>query len=191
MGLKLHNNKDPGSDLGEMFRQVAGTTFDLMRVYEDNWVNMSGSAPAPVLGEQCTEEPEVAEVSCENLLDHFRKGFEELADVWRLIMRKENFLEVEEKYCLTDEDFEFASGLWVRIVYDFSIAFNFGAVRSDSVVDALLPLYCARTAHFVKKTEDLTSFEAEIEVERTAETFEALKDYLRYYWEQAEKASAL
>jgi hypothetical protein len=57
------------------------------------------------------------------------------------------------------------------------------------VVDALTPLYCARTAHFVIRTREMTSFEAEIEVERTAETFEALKDYLRYHWVQASDRS--
>jgi len=190
MGLKLHNNKDPGSDLGAMFHQVCGTMFDLMKFYEHNWMQMKGSTPAPVLGEECTDEPEVAEVSVENLLDHFRKGYEELSCQWRAIMRKENFREVEEIYALPDDQFEFTSGLWVRLVYDFAIAYSFGPVGCDAVVDALTPLYCGRTAHFVKKTEHLTSFEAEIEVERTAETFEALKDYLRHYW-QERKAAAL
>jgi hypothetical protein len=185
MGLKLHNNKDPGSDLGAMFHQVCGTMFDLMKFYERNWMQIEGSSPAPVLGEQCTDEPEVAEVSYENLIGHFRNGFEELAGEWRLIMRKENFKQVEEAYRRAGGNFEFSSGLWVRLVYDFAIAYAFGTVPCDRVVDALTPLYCARTAHFVKKTEELTSFEAEIEVERTAETFEALKDYLRHYWAEA------
>jgi hypothetical protein len=74
------------------------------------------------------------------------------------------------------------------VVYDFAIAYNFGPVQCDRVVEALLPLFCARTAHFARKTEEVTSFEAEIEVERTAETFEALKDYLRYYWREAKEA---
>jgi glucosylglycerate synthase len=187
MGLKLHNNKDPGSDLGAMFHQVCGTMFALMSTYEPNWMQIRGSSPAPVLGEECKDEPEIAEVSVENLLDHFRKGYEELKDQWCLIMRPENFREVSHIYSLSDEDFEFTSGLWVRIVYDFAISYNFGPVRCDAVVDALTPLYCARTAHFVRKTEHMTSFEAEIEVERTAETFESLKDYLRYYWGQAEE----
>lgn len=189
MGLKLHNNKDPGSDLGAMFHQVCATIFDLMRHYERSWMETVGSVPAPVLGEECKEEPDVAEVSTENLLWHFRQGYEELADTWRTILRKENFREVKRCYALCDEDFEFASGLWVRTVYDFAIAYHFGSVDCNKVVDALTPLYCARTAHFVKKTEELTSFEAEIEVERTAETFEALKDYLRHYWKEAREAA--
>ncbi len=190
MGLKLHNNKDPGSDLGAMFHQVTATMFDLMRDYEHNWREIRGSKPAPVLGEECEDEPEVAEVSFENLLDHFHRGFEELESLWRLILRRENFKQVEKAHRLAEADYEFSSGLWVRSVYDFAVAYNFGPLDCDVVTDALMPLFCARTAHFVKKTGDLTSFESEIEVERTAETFEALKEYLRFYWEKAREACA-
>ena len=182
MGLKLHNDKDPGSDLGAMFNQVGGTMFNLMGVYEKNWIEVDGSVPAPVLGEQCEIEPDVVEASFENLIDHFHIGYDELKGVWKEILRKENYREVESSYQLSDEEFEFSSGLWVRAVYDFAVFHNFGPLAPDLVIDALIPLYCARTAHFVRKTEGLTSFEAEVEVEYCAEMFEALKDYLRYYW---------
>jgi glycosyltransferase involved in cell wall biosynthesis len=187
MGLKLHNNKDPGSDLGAMFRQVTGTLLGLMGTYEQHWMKVQGSTAAPVLGEECKEEPEEAEVSLENLIDHFHHGFDELKGLWRAVLRPENYRQVEKAYRLPEDDFQFSSGLWVRCVYDFAIAFNFGPVAGELIVDALIPLFCARTAHFVMKTADLTSFEAEIEVERTAETFEALKDYVRYYWNEAKK----
>jgi len=187
LGLKLHNNKDPGSDLGAMFHQVAGTMLGLMGTYEENWMQARGSTAAPVLGEECTDEPEEAEVSLENLMDHFHNGFDKLKGLWKIVLRDENYKQVEKAYRLADDEFEFSSGLWVRCVYDFAIAYNFGPVACEEVVDALLPLFCARTAHFVLKTADLTSFEAEIEVERTAETFEALKDYVRYYWNEAKK----
>lgn len=190
MGLKLHNNKDPGSDLGSMFHQVCGTMFDLMKSYERDWMEVDGSVPAPVVGEECTDEPEVAEVSCENLIGHFRNGFEEYGNIWRAILRKENFREIERAYGLGESNFEFPSGLWVRSVYDFAIAYNFGPIACDAVINALTPLYCARTAHFVRKTADMSSYEAEIEVERTAETYEALKDYLRHYWTEAKACSA-
>lgn len=188
MGLKLHNNKDPGSDLGAMFHQVTGTMFGLMRTYEDNWKNVRGSKAAPVFGEECQEEPETAAVSFENLLDHFRKGFEETGELWRLILRKENYDQVEKAYLRAEEDFEFSAGLWVRSVYDFAVSYNFAPLDCDEVVDALVPLFCARVAHFVRKTEEITSFESEIEVERSAEAYEALKDYLRYYWDLAKRS---
>ena len=187
MGLKLHNNKDPGSDLGAMFRQVTGTLLGLMSTYERHWMQARGSTAAPVMGEECKEEPEEAEVSLENLMGHFQHGFDELKGLWRAVLRPENYRQVEKAYRLPEDGFEFSSGLWVRCVYDFAIAYNFGPVAGEQIVDALLPLFCARTAHFVMKTADLTSFEAEIEVESTAETFEALKDYVRYYWNEAKK----
>jgi len=187
MGLKLHNNKDPGSDLGAMFHQVAGTTFDLMRQYERHWMEVKRSTPAPVMGEECKDEPEVAVVSFENLMDHFRRGYEEYRGVWEVILRRENLRETSRASAMSDEEFEFSSGLWVRVVYDFAIAFHFSELDRDTVLEALKPLYCARTAYFVKKTEDISSYEAEIEVEGNAETFEAMKDYLRYYWNDAKR----
>ncbi|MDD5748412.1 MAG: hypothetical protein PHP64_05120 [Actinomycetota bacterium] len=187
MGIKLHNNKDPGSDLGSMFRQVTGTIFGLMKAYRERWIKVKGSVPAPVLGEECKEEPGGGGVSYENLLDHFRKGFEELAAAWKSIMRAENFAQVSHAYNLGDEEFEFTSSLWARTVYDFAIAFNFYPLDKTRVVDALLPIFCARTAYFMRKTMKLSSFESEIEVERTAETFEVLKGYLRAYWLEAER----
>jgi hypothetical protein len=37
LGVKIHGEKDPSADLGPMFRQVVGTTFQLMERYEDYW----------------------------------------------------------------------------------------------------------------------------------------------------------
>lgn len=187
MGLKLHNNKDPGSDLGAMFNQVAGTIFDLMSTYEENWKTVEGSVPAPVLGEQCDIEPEGADVSMENLLYHFHRGYEDLHGLWLSVLRNENMREIERIHSAGSDGFAFSSGLWVRVVYDFAIAYRYGRFDRDRLVDSLIPLYCARTAHFVLKTESMTSFEAEIEVEKCAETFEALKDYLSYYWDAAQR----
>ncbi|MBN2169395.1 MAG: glycosyl transferase family 2 [Actinobacteria bacterium] len=190
IGMKLHNDKDPGSDLGAMFRHVAGTLFSMMGTYEDRWINVKRSHPAAILGEEPTDEPEETVVSYENLIDHFHIGFDKYKVLWRDILRKENYKAVEKAYYMSDEAFEFPGGLWARTVYDFAIAYNFGPYPGDLTVDCLMPLYCGRTAHFVKKTLDMTTFEAEIKVEQGAETFEALKEYLVYYWQAAKKNRA-
>ncbi|MBU2235262.1 MAG: glycosyltransferase, partial [Proteobacteria bacterium] len=51
LGVKLHDRKDPASDLGPMLRQVVGTTFQLMDKYEDYWLKIRGSVEVPTLGE--------------------------------------------------------------------------------------------------------------------------------------------
>jgi hypothetical protein len=47
LGAKIHDAKDPASDLGPMFRQVVGTLFKLAGHYEDRWLRVKGSHPIP------------------------------------------------------------------------------------------------------------------------------------------------
>ena len=47
LGAKLHDAKDPGSDLTSMFRQVVGSVFELMETYSSVWQEVNGSQPVP------------------------------------------------------------------------------------------------------------------------------------------------
>ena len=54
-GTKVHDSKDPASDLGPMFQQVISTLFYLMWKYQRNWqhenpvqlVPLTNEAPRP------------------------------------------------------------------------------------------------------------------------------------------------
>ncbi len=46
LGAKLHDAKDPGSDLTAMLHQVVGSVFMLMQEYEPVWMNVTESQPA-------------------------------------------------------------------------------------------------------------------------------------------------
>ncbi len=186
LGVKLHNDKDPSTDLGSMFCQVCGTIFDMMMTYEEKWLNVKQSKPAPVVGEEIKEEPEGRDISLENLIDHFAKGYEEFSDFWSDVMKDENFRRVKEIYNSIDRgSIVFPAGLWARLVYDFAVAYHFKDVDRRFLVKALIPLYCARNAYFVERTAGKNSFEAELDVELGAEVFESLKGYLVDRWNQA------
>src|SRR6266545_1816337 len=47
LGAKLHDAKDPGRDLGPMFRQVVGSLFALAGRYVDRWTDTTEIAPVP------------------------------------------------------------------------------------------------------------------------------------------------
>ncbi|MDQ1330241.1 MAG: glucosylglycerate synthase, partial [Thermodesulfobacteriota bacterium] len=51
LGVKVHGQKDPAADLGPMFRQVIGTTFHMMSMYENFWQKITKSKDVPILGE--------------------------------------------------------------------------------------------------------------------------------------------
>ena len=44
LGAKIHDPKDPGSDLGPMFRQVVGTILRLADRYADHWLAVPAAA---------------------------------------------------------------------------------------------------------------------------------------------------
>ena len=54
----------------------------------------------------------------------------------------------------------------------------------------MTPLYFARVASFVRKSWDMSSFEAENLVEEQAAKFEGQKDYLIKMWDEKSKEKA-
>ena len=74
LGAKIHDAKDPASDLGPMFRQVVGTLFRLAGVYEDRWLRVRGSHPIPEYGFERVIAPETISVNHEKLVDAFASG---------------------------------------------------------------------------------------------------------------------
>src|SRR3954464_6599004 len=53
-GAKVHDPKDPGADLGPMFRQVVGTILRLAASHPENWLSIHGSHDRPPSGLQRT-----------------------------------------------------------------------------------------------------------------------------------------
>lgn len=86
LGAKVHDPKDPGADLGPMFRQVLGTTLRLAVEHADRWLPIKGSHPVPVYGFERILEPPPLEVNCLRLLAEFGAGALTLARTWREIL---------------------------------------------------------------------------------------------------------
>jgi glycosyltransferase involved in cell wall biosynthesis len=187
MGVKIHNMKDPGSDLGSMFTQVASTIFMLMREYEVKWMAVEGSVPTRVFGELQKVEPVPIEINLENLIDHFTVGWKEYRHIWKEVMEPTNFREVATAVKSAETlRFTFPNQLWARIVFDFAVAYNFSETFTpQQIVEALVPLYCARTADFTIETRSMSTYEAEQVVLQGADEFELLKPYLVDRWRRA------
>ena len=83
LGAKVHDPKDPGSDLGPMFRQVVGTILRLAATHPDAWLNVRGSHDVPAYGFERIIDPPPLEVNSIRLLSEFHAGSLTLADTWR------------------------------------------------------------------------------------------------------------
>jgi hypothetical protein len=193
MGVKIHNVKDPGSDLASMFTQVTSTIFYLMGAHDVKWMRVKGSTATRVFGDVEYEEPDSVEISVENLMDHFEFGYADYRELWERTLEPANMLEVSYAVqARSPQEFSFPEKLWAKIVYDYAVAYNFDCdVSRPELVKSMVPLYCARTADTAIRTRNMTSMEAEQLVQRQAEEFEWLKPYLVEKWFKAKaKASS-
>jgi hypothetical protein len=162
-----------------------------MGEHEVKWLGVKGSWGTRIFGEVGFEEPYAMEINVENLIDHFMTDYPRHLELWERVLEPANLMEVEfARRAGAQEDFVFPSQLWVKIVYDYAVAYNFDCDLSRrELVTSLVPLYCARTADFALRTRNMTSMEAEQLVLRQAEEFEYLKPYLVQKWLKAKESA--
>ena len=215
LGAKIHDPKDPGSDLGPMFRQVVGTILRLANKYPEHWLSIRGSHDIPAYGFERIIDPPPLEVNTLRLLSEFHAGSLALADTWRSMLAAdtlETVLELAgEAGSLGDAArtrlgvggdvastsattfemadavaaFHFPDDLWARVIYDLVLAARDPKPSMEGMVAALVPIYFGRVASFIIENRSVTTDQAEERVERQAREFELLKPYLVGRWKEA------
>ena len=185
LGAKVHGHKDPTADLGPMFRQVVGTTFQLMEQYQDYWMNVKGSKEVPSIGETVGQEAEPFDIDHGSLIEYFRVGMKNFGGVWQNILAEEDLKVINELARIDKlEEFDMPIETWVRIVYQYAGAFHESSRQRFKVLDTMIPLYYARIASLINKVKDKNAKEAEDHFESQAKTFETLKDYMIEIWKR-------
>ncbi|MFH1736964.1 MAG: glycosyl transferase family 2 [Actinomycetota bacterium] len=191
MGVKLHEEKDPASDLAPMFKQVTGTCFMLMGEHEVRWKAITGSEGIYTYGPYHRwREPKGKEEETKVLIDHFRAGFRNHQAFYKTYLSAANFRALAAAAVVSDDEFYIPEELWARIVYDFAVAYNFSGENQGLVVGCLTPLYYGRTASFVNEVEDMSDVMVESLIEGQARLYEDNKKYLIKRWDEAKKRQA-
>ncbi|MEO8208264.1 MAG: hypothetical protein ABI598_04445, partial [Chloroflexota bacterium] len=218
LGSKVHDPKDPGSDLGPMFRQVVGTILRLAVLHADRWEGITSSHEVPAYGFERVADPPPLDVNTIRLVSEFQSGALTLADTWRGMFEPANLETVlelateagrmgEAARTKLDMDspgaatptteqmadalagFHFPDDLWARIVYDMVLAARRDPAGVDRMVASFVPVYFGRVASFIIENRDLTTDQAEERVMRQAREFEHLKPYLLDRWTSAEETA--
>lgn len=218
LGAKVHDPKDPGSDLGPMFRQVVGTILRLAVRHADHWLGVHGSHSVPAYGFERIIDPPPLEVNSVRLLSEFHAGSLTLADAWRGMLSPANAaaildlaaeagtaaeaarrsLGMDDPGAVTPSTvamadalagFHFPDDLWARSIYDLVLTARRSEAAIPSAVAALVPIYFGRVASFIIENRALTTDQAEERVERQAREFELLKPYLVEGWASASRAA--
>lgn len=181
---KIHRTKDPGLHLGPMFREVTGTIFSLMVTFVDIWKGVRWSKPTAIfgfgLGE--VEKPPSVTVDEEKLFKKFMEGFSSCKEIWPTIIDESSYSKLLEIKDIEYSHFDFPTHLWARILFDFAIAFKNRPADRTLILDALIPLYLAKTLCFVKKSRRMSIQQVEEFIENECMVFEETKPYLLERW---------
>ena len=213
LGAKVHDPKDPGADLGPMFKQVVGTILRLAAAHADAWLPIHGSHDVPAYGFERILEPPPLEVDTLRLLTEFQNGALTLETTWAEMFSAGSLAAVrilahqagatataagarlgELKPGTTRTTLELAEALaafhfpddvWARLMYDLVVAARVADAPIERFVEALVPIYFGRVGSLIIETRHRTTDEAEVQVERQAREFEKLKPYLVDRWNAA------
>jgi glucosylglycerate synthase len=94
LGAKIHDPKDPGSDLGPMFRQVVGSLLRLARDNASRWLEITGSHDVPAYGFERYADPPPLQINTLRLLSQFHAGALTVSDTWRRMLTPANYKSV-------------------------------------------------------------------------------------------------
>ena len=192
LGAKIHDTKDPGSDLSGMLVQVVGSVFGLMETYDSVWCNVLGSLPAPLFGIPFEVGLEPVRINLGRMLASYQQAVRDLLPVYRSIISSPQLEDLEVAAALPDSEFALSDELWVAVIYDFALGYHRRVIDREHLVRSLTPLYLGWVASFACQAENETSAQVEERIEKLCLVFEQLKPYLINQWplRSGEKRSA-
>lgn len=188
MGVKVHDGKDPGADLGPMFRQVIGTMFELMDRYQIKWRIINGCRPVDIFGRGHLPKTETdpITINVEGLIGRFRQGCAKYESIMPEIIAADNYAELRTLIGAAEDGSGvpvFPDRLWARLVYDHAIAYSLTSVPDhEAVLGSMMALFLGRTAGFAVTAANMSELEVEESILMTTTAFAAEKPYLLERW---------
>lgn len=171
------------ADLNELFPTVTGSLFADVESKAAYWQRarvLPTRAAMPQRTLSVAPEGEAAE-EIRSLVDNFRVAFNNLRDIWSLVIPPQSLLALKKLSVSAPDSFNFAPGLWARTVYDFALAFHLRTLNRGHLLGALTPLYLGWVASFLRVSESDEQAGAGV-LELTAMAYEQEKSYLVSRW---------
>jgi glucosylglycerate synthase len=177
--------ENPPSDLVKAMRETAGILFSSMDSFAAVWRDSPPKLEAPCNGCQPAVSLEPLRLNRKRLREMFVFGISELEPVFLSILSPATHSELKRLAALPDEEFEYPADLWVRTVYEFSVAYHKAVIGRDHVVQALVPLFRGRAYTFLTENREASGEQVETNIESLCQSFERERPYLLELWNGA------
>jgi glycosyltransferase involved in cell wall biosynthesis len=183
LGAKIHDAKDPGSDLSAMFSQVVSSLFTYLELYEHIWKEIKTSEQVPTFGFKFEVGLEPVNVNIERMMNAYQLGIDSLVPFLERILTADELKELQKLAKKDQKSFHFSDELWVKVVFRYAIAYHRKVWAVEQLMKSMIPLYMGRTASFVIANMDSSADQVEKNIESLCQSFEIQKSLLIKDWE--------
>lgn len=177
-----HATQTEGLELSDVLASVAGAAFAEMETYAPFWQRVRSSQPTATSGNLVQQISEGELVDAKPLCDSFLLGSRNLQEIWSLVLPPVTLLELKKLARCSPDAFRMPDELWVRIIYDFALAYRLRTINRGHLMGALTPLYLGWVASYVQEVASQSPQAAEQRFERLARAYEEGKPYLVSRW---------
>ena len=177
-----HVAQNDGLDLSTVLGHLVGSLFADVDKYAAFWQRVRGAQPTSTLGSPGAPVNDGEAADIRPMLESFNLGSRNLQEVWSLVLTPVTLLDVRRLSRVTPESFRIPDALWVRIMYDFALAYRLRTISRAHLLGALTPLYLGWVASYVQEIAAANSYTAEQRIEQLAKAFEEGKPYLVSRW---------
>jgi glucosylglycerate synthase len=171
-----------GVDLSTIMSETVGSLFAEMTLNAPLWQRVRGSQALITVGSPVPPPADGAAADTTPMLETFQLGFRNLQEVWSLVLPPVTLLELKRLARPSTERFHMPDELWVRIVYDFGLAYRLRTISRGHLLGALTPLYLGWVASYALEVGNAGPAEAEQRLEKLARAYEEGKPYLLSRW---------
>ena len=186
LGHRGDNSGEPGLPLDLRFLHTIGTLFRLLTVHRRIWQSPPVPRHVPLVAGGCPDEPLSCDDCVPELVAAFREGEERYAEEWRHVLSPALWPHIQAIGRQTEENFEFSPELWARVVMEFAVIYNQGEGDPDKVAEALLPIFYARAAAYVRQASGLSAQQREALVDQVVRAMGGLKAGFAKRWDSFE-----
>jgi hypothetical protein len=177
-----HVTAAEGVDLSTVLAQTVGPLFAEMNANAALWQRVRGSQVVAASGVAVAPPADATTADTRPMLETFQLGFRNLQEVWSLVLPPVSLLELKRLSKLTSERFHLPDELWVRIIYDFALAYRLRTLSRTHLLGALTPLYLGWVASYALEVGSASPADAEQRLEKLARAYEDGKPYLLSRW---------
>jgi glucosylglycerate synthase len=169
-------------DLSTVLAQTVGPLYAEITTNAALWQRVRGSQPVETYGTAVAPPSDGAAADTRPMLETFQLGFRNLQEVWSLVLPPVTLLELKRLARPSTERFHMPDELWVRIVYDFALAYRLRTISRSHLLGALTPLYLGWVASYALEVGNAGATDAEQRLEKLARAYEEGKPYLLSRW---------